>query len=57
MARLATSGSSLEFKTRYRVLDFPGGGVLVIGVHSRGEGFDAAVALADPLTSTLRVEP
>ena len=37
-----------EFKTRYRVLEFPGGGVLVIGVHSRGDAFDAAVALADP---------
>jgi len=45
------------FRTRYRVLDFPGGGVLVIGVHGLGEGFDAAVALADPVTSTLRVEP
>ena len=45
-----------EFKTRYRVLDFPGGGVLVIGIHARDGGFDDAVALADPLVSTLTVE-
>ena len=36
------------FKTRYRVLDFPVGGILVIGVHSPGEGFDAAVASRIP---------
>jgi hypothetical protein len=46
-----------EFKTRYRVLDFPGGGVLVIGIHAHEDEFDAAVALAEPLTSTLQVEP
>ena len=36
-----------EFKTRYRVLDFPGGGVLVIGIHTRDGGFDDGIALAD----------
>ena len=42
-----------EFKTRYRVLDFPGGGVLVIGIHTRDHGFDDGVALAEPLVATL----
>ena len=46
-----------EFKTRYRVLDFPGGGVLVIGIHARDGGFEDGVALADPLVATLTVEP
>ena len=46
-----------EFKTRYRVLDFPGGGVLVIGVHARLADFDEAIALGDPLVATLQVRP
>lgn len=46
-----------EFVTRYRVLDFPGGGVLVIGVHARADAFDAGVALGDPVVATLTVEP
>jgi len=45
-----------EFKTRYRVLDFPGGGVLVIGIHSRVEGFDDGIALGEPVVSTLIVQ-
>lgn len=45
-----------EFKTRYRVIDFPGGGVLVIGVHTRDGGFDDGVALAEPIVETLVVE-
>ena len=44
------------FKTRYRVLDFPGGGVLVVGVHALAAGFDPGVALADPVTASLQVE-
>ena len=46
-----------EFATRYRVLDFPGGGVLVIGIHARADAFDAGVALGDPVVATLVVEP
>lgn len=46
-----------EFKTRYRVLDFPGGGVLVVGIHSRVDAFDAGVALGEPVVATLVVEP
>jgi hypothetical protein len=46
-----------EFKTRYRVLDFPGGGVLVIGIHARDAGFDAGLALGDPVVATLTVKP
>ena len=45
-----------EFKTRYRVLDFPGGGVLVIGIHSRVGGFDDGIALGEPVVSTLIVQ-
>jgi hypothetical protein len=45
-----------EFKTRYRVLDFPGGGVLVVGIHARDGGFDDGVALAEPVVATLIVE-
>ena len=45
-----------DFKTRYRILDVPGGGVLVIGIHDHADAFDAAVALADPLTETLQVD-
>jgi hypothetical protein len=45
-----------EFKTRYRVLDFPGGGILVIGIHAHLADFDAAVALGDPIVATLTVE-
>jgi hypothetical protein len=46
-----------EFKTRYRVLDFPGGGVLVIGVHTRDGRFDEGLALGDPVVATLTLEP
>jgi len=46
-----------EFKTRYLVLDFPGGGVLVIGIHARAAAFEAGVALGDPVVATLIVEP
>ena len=46
-----------EFTTRYRVLDFPDGGVLVIGIHARAAAFEAGVALGDPLVATLIVEP
>jgi hypothetical protein len=46
-----------EFKTRYRVLDFPGGGVLVIGVHARVAQFEEGVALGDSVAATLSVEP
>ena len=45
-----------EFKTRYRALDFPGGGVLVIGIHTRDGGFDDGVALAEPVVATLTVQ-
>jgi len=45
-----------EFKTRYQVLDFPGGGVLVIGIHTRVDDFDDGVALAEPLVATLIVQ-
>ena len=45
-----------EFKTRYRVLDFPGGGVLVVGIHTRDGGFDDGVALAEPLVASLIVQ-
>ena len=44
-----------EFKTRYRVLDFPGGGVLVIGIRTRVDGFDDGIALAEPVVATLIV--
>jgi len=46
-----------EFKTRYRVLDFPGGGILVVGVHTRDGRFDDGVSLADPVVATLSVAP
>ena len=46
-----------EFKTRYRVLDFPGGGVLVIGIHAPDPDFEAAVGLADPVVSTVQLGP
>ena len=45
-----------EFKTRYRVLDFPGGGVLVIGIHTRQAGFDDGVTLAEPIVETVIIE-
>lgn len=45
-----------EFETRYRVLDFPGGGVLVVGIHARVDAFDAGLALGDPVVATLIVE-
>ena len=45
------------FVTRYRVLDFPGGGVLVVGIHARTGAFDDAVALGDPVVASLAVEP
>ena len=45
-----------EFKTRYRVLDFPGGGVLVIGIHTRVNGFDDGIDLAEPVVATLIVQ-
>jgi hypothetical protein len=45
-----------EFKTRYRVLDFPGGGVLVIGIHTRLEDFDDGLALAEPVVASLIVQ-
>jgi hypothetical protein len=45
------------FKTRYRVLDFPGGGVLVIGIHAHADAFDAGISLGDPVLMTLVVEP
>lgn len=46
-----------EFRTRYRILDFPGGGILVIGIHAHLADFDAAVALADPVVATFSVGP
>src|SRR6185295_1880186 len=46
-----------EFKTRYRVLDFPGGGVLVIGIHTRDGGFEDGLALAEPVVTSLSVAP
>jgi hypothetical protein len=46
-----------EFKTRYRVLDFPGGGVLVVGIHTRDGRFEDGVALGDPVVATLKVAP
>jgi hypothetical protein len=46
-----------DFRTRYRVLDFLGEGVLVIGIHARGGDFDAGLALGDPVVATLTVEP
>ena len=46
-----------EFKTRYRVLDFPGGGILVVGIHARAGGFEDGVALGDPVVATLIVDP
>jgi hypothetical protein len=46
-----------EFQTRYRIIDFPGGGVLVVGVHTKNGGFDAGVALGDPVVATLSVKP
>jgi hypothetical protein len=46
-----------EFKTRYRILDFPGGGILVVGIHARAAGFEDGVALGDPVVSSLAVEP
>ncbi len=46
-----------EFKTRYRILDLPGGGILVIGIHDHVADFDAAVALADPVVATFSVAP
>ena len=45
-----------EFKTRYRVLNFPGGGILVIGIHAHLADFEAAVALGDPVVASLTVE-
>lgn len=45
-----------EFKTRYRVIDFPGGGVLVIGIHTRLDGFGDGIALAEPVVATLIVQ-
>ena len=45
-----------EFKTRYRVLDFPGRGVLVIGIHTRDGGFDVGMALAEPVVATLTIQ-
>ena len=45
-----------EFKTRYRVLDFPGGGVLVIGIHTRDGGFGDGIALAEPIVATLMIQ-
>ena len=45
-----------EFKTRYRVLDFPGGGVLVVGIHTRDGGFDDGIALAEPVVATLTIQ-
>lgn len=44
------------FRTRYRVVDFPAGGVVVIGIHARDDGFDDAVALAEPVVATLVVQ-
>jgi hypothetical protein len=44
-----------ELKTRYTVLDFPGGGVLVIGIHTRDGGFDEGIALAEPVVASLKV--
>lgn len=44
------------FKTRYRVLDFPGGGVLVVGIHTRDGGFDDGVALSEPVVATLTIQ-
>jgi hypothetical protein len=46
-----------EFKSHHRVLDFPGGGVLVIGIHAHTDDFDDAVALGDPVVATLNLEP
>lgn len=45
-----------EFKTRYRVLDFPGGGVLVVGIHTRDGGSTTASKWAIRVAS-LTVEP
>lgn len=46
-----------EFSTRYRILDFPGGGILVIGIHAHVADFDGALALGEPVVTTFRVEP
>jgi hypothetical protein len=45
------------FVNRYRVLDLPGGGVLVIGVHVRGDGIEAASGLAEPIFASFAVDP
>ncbi len=45
-----------NFQTRFSVLDFPGGGVLVIGIHTHDGGFDDAVTLAGPLVESLTVD-
>ncbi|MEO8469495.1 MAG: hypothetical protein ABI573_07495 [Chloroflexota bacterium] len=46
-----------DFVTRYRILDVPGGGVLVIGVHAHPDAFDAGLAIAEPVVASFMVEP
>jgi hypothetical protein len=46
-----------EFRTRYRILDWPGDGILVIGIHTPDGSFEDGVALGEPVVATLRVEP
>ena len=43
------------FATRYRVLDVPGGGVLVIGIHAPSAAFDTALTLGEPVVASLSV--
>ena len=46
-----------EFSTRRRILDFGGGGILVIGIHAHVADFEAGLAVAEPVVQTFRSEP
>jgi hypothetical protein len=43
------------FETRYRILDLPDGGVLVVGVVARDCGLDEAEELAAPILASLTI--
>ena len=46
-----------EFKTRYRVLDVPSGGVLVVGIHTRVGAVEDGLALGEPVVASLTAQP
>jgi hypothetical protein len=46
-----------EFTTRYRILDIPGGGILVVGIHTRVGKVEEGLALGEPVVASLTVAP